>query len=201
MKIKRGVVFLNNWCKDRFYGKRGKGSKIIKPMRILGKSHIFIGNNVLVLNLARLEAVNGTWGEKKYEGKLVIGDGTSIEQNCHIVAAGELVIGCNCVLSSNVYISDCNHKYAVDKPIMEQDLEVRKTTIGNGTFIGVGAKIMPGVNIGKHCIVGANAVVTKNIEDYSMVAGVPARIIKKYDENSKQWTDFRESRDEKCVTS
>lgn len=181
--LQRKILFIRNWCKDRFYGKRGKHTKIIKPMRILGKSHIFLGDNVTILNAARLEAVNGMWGDESYEGRLFIGDGTSIEQCCHIVAAGDLIIGRNCVFSSNVYISDCNHKYEKDKTIMEQGLEIRKTLIGDGVFIGVGAKIMPGVTLGNHCIVGANAVVTHDVPAGMVAVGVPAKIRKREEEN------------------
>lgn len=60
-------------------------------------------------------------------------------------------------------------------------------SIGDESFIGMGARIFPGVSIGKHCIVGANAVVTHNVPDYCVVAGVPARIIKKYDFSACKW--------------
>ena len=176
-RIFRKISYLYHRFLYLFYGKKGKKTKVIKPMRIIGRSHMYLGDNVIILNNARMETVNGYWGDRKYDGKLVIGDGTSIEQSCHIIAAGELMIGKNCVFSANVYVSDCNHKYGLDKPIMQQELEVKETIIGDNVFIGIGARIMPGVHIGDHAVVGANAVVTKDVEERKIVAGVPARVI------------------------
>lgn len=160
-----------------FWGYFGEGTKIIKPMRIINKKSIFLGKRVNILNNARMEAIEGKWGNQKYSGKIIIRDGTSIEQNCHIIAAKTLEIGEDCVLSANVYISDCSHGYEPSNRIMEQSLQVKKTNIGKGCFIGYGACIMPGVTLGDHVVVGANAVVTHDVEPYSIVAGVPARVI------------------------
>ena len=163
--------------KEITWGKKGKNSKVIKPMRIVGKKNIYIGDNVIILNNARLETVVGEWGGIRYDGGLYIGNGTSIEQCCHIVAAGILKIGEDCVFSADVYISDCAHQYDRGKKIREQELSVKKTTIGNGVFIGIGARIMPGVEISDNSIIGANAVVTHNVPEGAIVAGIPARII------------------------
>ncbi len=159
------------------YEKKGKNSKIIKPMRIRGKNNIQLGNNVRILNGARIETIT-KWKNNRLIPQLCIGSGTTIEQNCHIIAAGKLSIGSNCVFSAFVYISDCNHCIIPGEKIMESPLEVKKTTIGNGVFIGIGARIMPGVTLGNNCVVGANAVVTHDVPERAVVAGVPAKIIK-----------------------
>lgn len=59
--------------------------------------------------------------------------------------------------------------------------------IGSQSFIGMGARIFPGVTIGKHCVIGANAVVTHDIPDYCVAAGMPARVIKRYDFEKGEW--------------
>jgi len=59
--------------------------------------------------------------------------------------------------------------------------------IGDGTWIGQRAIILPGVSVGKHCIIVAGSVCTKDIPDYSMAAGVPAKVIKRWDKAEKQW--------------
>ena len=165
-------------CKENYrYGFFGKHSKIKKPMRVLGKRNIHIGNNVHILDDARIEAIS-EWKGKSLSPKLVIGDGTSIEQNCHIIATTSLSIGKNCVISAYVYIADCNHQYIPGEHIMETDLEVKPTSIGDNVFIGIGAKILPGVKLGDGCVVGANAVVTHDVPEKAVVAGVPAKIIK-----------------------
>lgn len=162
------------------YGKCGRKSKIIKPMRIIGKRRIFLGENVRILNNARLETIR-IWSGKVLNGQLHIGDHTSIEQNCHIIAANYVGIGKDCVISSFVYISDCSHNYSPYSSIMESELEVKKTVIGDHCFIGVGACIMPGVILGDNVVVGANSVVTKNVPSNAIVAGVPAKIIKRWE--------------------
>ena len=66
-------------------------------------------------------------------------------------------------------------------------LEARTVSIGKGCWIGEKVSIMPGVVLGNRCIVAANAVVTKSVPDYCMVAGMPAKIIKKYNFESHSW--------------
>ena len=171
------------------YGHIGKRSKILKPMRIIGKRRIYIGNDVTILNLARIETIR-VWGGKLLNGKLFIGDGTSIEQCCHIIAAKNVEIGKGCVFSAYVYVSDCSHGYMPEKEIMQTHLEIKPVKVGDYCFIGIGTCIMPGVNIGSHVVVGANSVVTHDIPDYMMVAGSPARIIKKYNLDSGIWENF-----------
>jgi acetyltransferase-like isoleucine patch superfamily enzyme len=172
------------------YGHFGKGSRIIKPMRIINHKHIHIGNNVNILNNARMEAER-KWQDKELNGEIIIGDNTSIEQGCHIIAADKLEIGKDCVISSNVYISDCAHEYKdIKTHIMKQPLIIKKTKIGDGVFIGIGAKIMCGVTLGDKCIIGAGAVVTKDVPECCIVTGVPAKIIKSYDGVLDEWTNY-----------
>lgn len=152
------------------YGSFGKHSKIIKPLRIIGKKNIYVGDDVHILNGARMETHNYP------NGCIRIGNHTSIEQFCHIIASSELLIGEHCVISSCVFISDCNHNYD-EYDMLHSRLISRKTSIGNHVFIGTGAKIMPGVTIGDYAIIGANSVVTKNVPSYEIWAGVPAKCI------------------------
>lgn len=183
-KIKYKI--LNLLCRI-IYGGFGKGSIIINPMRIINPKHIYIGNRVTILNNARMEAERG-WQDVKLNGEIIIGDGTSIEQGCHIIASDKLNIGKDCVISANVYISDCAHEYEdITTSIMKQPLIIKKTIIGDSVFIGIGAKIMPGVRLGEYCVIGANSVVTKDIPAFCVATGIPAKIIKRYNVNSCVW--------------
>lgn len=156
--------------KPQKWGHKGMGTKVIKPMRLIGKNKIFLGDRITILNNARMEAI----GEN---GRLTIGAGTSIEQGCHLIAANHLDIGEDCVISAWVYISDCNHIYNKEKPIMQSGLEIKRTKIGRHVFIGIGAKILPGVSIGDFSVIGANAVVTKDVPPHEVWGGIPARYI------------------------
>ncbi len=182
----RSIIGFYRW-KIKF-ARWGKGSCIYAPDRLIGCNRIWIGSNVNILHHARIETIQ-SYGEQLFESKLMIGDDTYIGQNLHIVAAGELIIGNNVTISGNVYISDVEHQYkSIDIHVSKQKLCQKMTAIGDNCFIGFGAAILPGVHLGKQCIVGANAVVREgNYPDYSVIAGIPAKVIRKYDPIVKKW--------------
>ncbi len=165
----------------------GKRSCIYKPLFVHGKKYIHLGSRVTFLHNARIEAIDA-YGTQKFKPLIEIGDNTTFQQNLHMISAGTLKIGHDCVFSSYVYISNCNHDASgVDVNVLNAPLIVKDTTVGNYCFVGTGAKIMAGVHLGDNVVVGANAVVTKDVPSYCTVAGVPARIIKRYDFDRKEW--------------
>ena len=106
-----------------------------------------------------------------------IGEGVYIGPSCNI---GKCKIANYCTLGSNVHILSGKKQHSFDKlsiPIQEQGGIFKKITIGEDTWIGNCAIIMS--NVGKKCIIGAGAVVTKDIPDYSIAVGNPAKIIGK----------------------
>lgn len=130
---------------------------------------------------------------------VVIGEGSEIGERCRISVVNSLNIGKNVLISPDVYITDCDHAYENIKiPVREQGVVNRqnKVSIGDDSYIGIHAVIVGNVSIGKHCVVGANSVVTKDIPDYCVVAGVPANIIKKYNFNTQEWELQKLKRDE-----
>lgn len=186
MMISKLYNYINKWLMNTHFGKKGKRTTIKKPLLLSGKRNIFLGSDVRILNNARIETVD-FWKNQKFTPCLKIGDRTTIEQNCHIVACGDLLIGEDCVFSADVYVSDCNHGLEMGKNVLQNSLEYKHTSIGNGCFLGIGVKVLPGVTLGNYCVVGANSVVTKSFPSYSMVVGNPARLIKIYDVENKKW--------------
>lgn len=91
----------------------------------------------------------------------------------------------------HVFIADYNHEYKNPHiPIKNQGNRTRKgdrVLIEKGTWIGTNAVVVGNVHIGKNCVIGANSVVTKDVPDFCVVAGAPAKIIRKYDEISNSW--------------
>jgi len=164
-----------------FLAKIGSLCYLGKPCYIQGKNHIYIGNKTRIFPGIRLEALSG--------GSIRIGNNTVIEQNVHIISMGDdLIIGNDVTLAPNVFISNVNHKYAdVSKSVMDQGHIVTRTSIGDGCFIGYGAAIQPGTILGKHCVVGSNAVVKGTYSDYSVIVGNPGRVIKEYDKERNCW--------------
>ncbi|HEY3328869.1 MAG TPA: acyltransferase [Capsulimonadaceae bacterium] len=166
----------------------GQCSFVMGPVRIEGAGQIEIGDNVSVGQYNWLNAITSYAGAA-FTPKLVIGSGTYVGSFCCITCADEVTIGADCVLSEHVYISDCSHGLNPERGrIMDQPLALGGAVrIGAGSFVGYQATIMPGVSLGKHCIVGANSVVTNSFPDYSMVAGVPARLIKTWSSEAQEW--------------
>lgn len=110
-----------------------------------------------------------------------IGRGSEIGERCRISIANSLEIGEKVLFSPNVYITDCDHEYRnINVPVIDQGIVQRgqRVSIGDGSYIGINSVIVGNVKIGKHCVIGANSVVTHDIPDYSVVAGCPARVIK-----------------------
>lgn len=156
-------------------------------MRIVGKKYIRIGNNVTILNNARLEAVPQYAGVS-YTPELILHDGVTIQQNVHITCADRVEIGKNTAIVANVTITDIIHPYtAEDKHLIEQPLIVKPVKIGKYCGIYNNVVINAGVTVGDHVTIGANSVVTHDIPSYSIAVGNPARVIKRYNKELKQW--------------
>jgi acetyltransferase-like isoleucine patch superfamily enzyme len=169
------------------FGKLGKNSIIIKPFLLYNKANIFLGENVCIRNFARIEPIK-YWKNQMFNPRIIIGNNVCIEQGLHLTCVNTVIIEDGCVLSSYCMVTDIDHEYNdINERILEQPLLQKITIIKKNCFIGSGVKIMAGVIIGEHTIIGANAVVTKDIPDYCVAVGIPAKIIKKYNSELKQW--------------
>lgn len=157
---------------------------IIKPLSIDCPKNIFIGN-AHIGNMTWLAAVPLT-GEN--ECKLVIKDGCFIGHFNHIYATGKIVIENDVLTADKVYISDNLHRYEdIGNPIHKQPIKQNgHVTIGEGSWLGENVCVL-GASVGKHCVIGANSVVTHNIPDYCVAVGSPAIIIKRYNFESQLW--------------
>jgi acetyltransferase-like isoleucine patch superfamily enzyme len=123
---------------------------------------------------------------KPARGFIKIGKNCSINSFCFIHATGGVEIGDNTRIAEKVSIHAMNHNYINrNQLIINQGRRAMGIKIGNDVWIGAGAKILDGVEIGDGCVVAAGSVVTKSIESYLVVAGVPAKIINKRIINEK----------------
>jgi acetyltransferase-like isoleucine patch superfamily enzyme len=167
------------------FKKFGRYSVIKWPFKIWNRNCIEIGSNVFI-------AENSFFSVSQLSNKkpiLKIGDGVCIGSNFFAACVDEIIIENDVLLSDRVFISDHIHDYHdVNKPVISQPLLARGTVkIKSGAFIGINSVIMPGVSIGHNSVVGASSIVTSDVPDYCVVVGNPARVIKKYDADKKEW--------------
>jgi acetyltransferase-like isoleucine patch superfamily enzyme len=164
-----------------FFRRVGFPSYIGKPIFLLGRNKISLGKKVRIYPMCRME-VHGDNSE------IIIKDNVSIGQGFHIISGGSLIIESGVLMAPNVFVNNMNNDYhEIDVPVFDQKQIVINTYIGENCFIGIGACIQAGTILGKQCIVGASAVVKGTFLDYSVIVGNPARIIKRFDLESKKW--------------
>ena len=111
-------------------------------------------------------------------GDVIIGDHTRI--GLHNTIIGPVDIGNHVNLAQGITVTALNHNFSdTNKRIDEQGVSTNPVTIEDDVWVGANAVILPGVTIGEHCVVAAGAIVTKDVPPHSLVAGVPAKVIKK----------------------
>jgi len=160
------IQFDNDFKLNNF--RIGKNFVIHSIKRISVGERVHIGSDALI-----------NCGIPSKEKSLLIGNNIYIGRSVQINAYRSVRIDDNVVMGDRVYISDASHNYDDrDVAIIDQGTGFYGSVlIKTGSWIGIGVCILPGITIGKHAIVGANSVVTKDVPDYSIVGGVPAKII------------------------
>lgn len=161
---------------------------------IRGVRCIRFGQGIHVGGAIWIEAVTRYAG-KDYAPCIVIGDGVSFSEDVHITCIDRIEIGRNVLMGSRVYISDHGHGvYKGSESSRPEEPPAQRLLGGGGpvridhnVWIGDNVVIVGPVHIGHGAVVGANSVVRHDIPAMSIVAGVPARAIKKYDETLSQW--------------
>ena len=179
--IRKGWWVIKSLHRRLIFKKFEFPSYLEKPIYISGAPRIEIGRKVRIFPLARIECVQN-------KGCLIIEDNVTIGPSINITSAKKIVICKGTTISSNVFITDMDHKYqAIGIPIMEQGNKLNTTIIGDNCFIGTGSVLLAGTKLGKQCIIGANSVVRGEFSDYSVICGNPAKVVKYYNEVTNRW--------------
>lgn len=167
---------------------RGQDALIYRPRYIDGPQYIQMGENSLIRSHGWISALDH-YGTQRYTPTIRIGKNVNIGRYVCLTSIVEIVIEDGCLLSEYVYISDLAHGLdpAQGRPIQQNLTTKGPVLIGQNSFLGYRASVLSGVQLGKHCVVGAHSVVTRSFPDYSMVAGVPARLIKTYVPTRGEW--------------
>lgn len=170
------------WIKlfiNPFFSKRGKGS-IIKwnvKMNVSPINKFALGCNSIIEDYSVID--NGV-------GDITIESDTRIGLRNTVI--GPVFVGKSVIIAQNVVLSGLNHNYLdIRLPIRKQGVSKGLITIGDHSWIGANSVVTAGVTIGKHCVVAAGSVVTKDIPDYCVAVGAPARVIKQYDFEKEEW--------------
>jgi len=154
--------------------------------------HVHIGNGVGIGENALFLPVTQYIGHN-YNPIIIIGEKTWIGKGCSIAAINRVEIGKHVLFAGQVHITDHSHGYEdISLPIPQQRLTTKgPVVIEDDCWLGYSCEILSGVHIGKHSVVAARAVVTKDVPPYSIVAGNPARIVKQYNFNTHQWEPIK----------
>jgi len=135
--------------------------------------NISFGNEIYIVDRAVLRADEGT---------IIAGDRFAVNGNVRIIAdcGGKIIIGNSVMIGPNTVIRASNHQFNdATKDIWLQGQTGGTITIGDDVWIAANVVILPGVRVGSHSVIAAGAVVTKDVPEYSVVGGVPAKVIKK----------------------
>ncbi|MEM0575472.1 acyltransferase [Flavobacterium polysaccharolyticum] len=167
------------WFVNPFYHKKGKGARIRPRTRldVVPWNKFELGEDSTIEDFSAIN--NGV-------GPVIIGDRTKIGLSNTII--GPVTIGNDIRLAQNITISGLNHNYEdVNLPIHVQGVSTAPITIGDGTWIGANVVVLAGVTIGKNCVIAAGSVVTKDIPNYAVAVGNPARVLKQYNPEKQIW--------------
>lgn len=170
----------------------GSGS-VIKPfLNSANEKYISIGNNVNIGSFCRITVSTEFGGHKVKSAnkiRIKIGDNVDIGNNSFLSANNQIEIGNHVIMSAYVFVTDHDHGFSdFSKNLHEQPLsEGGYVKIGDNVFLGTKCSVLKNVAIGEHSVVAANAVVVKDVPAYSIVAGNPGKIIKKYNFETKLW--------------
>lgn len=160
------------------------------PFDMRGRKYIDFGDNLTTGKGCRIEAFSS-------DKSVVMHFGHSVQLNdyVHICAMQNVTIGNNVLMASRIYISDNSHggykgttnDSSPDTPPSQREYLTAEVIIEDNVWLGEGVVVLPGVTIGKGSVVGANSVVSKSIPQFAIAVGQPAKVVKKYNFDSKQW--------------
>lgn len=191
-KISHLLQIANRYIKTGYYARRfaslGKYSCMNTPSTLVGLKYIHIGNNTRMGKSIRLIAIPSTMN-KTETPLIVVGDNCTFGVDNQISSSYGVTIGNNLLTGSNVTITDHAHgassfEDAVLPPNERKLVSKGKVMIGNNVWIGSNVVILPNVEIGDGCIIGANTVIAKSMPPYSVAVGTEGRIVKRIQNDS-----------------
>jgi len=145
----------------------------------IGKIYVPSPNSVKIGHNCEIRKGSSFWVQSPFntQNGIVVGDNTFLGEKIEFNCCGQIIIGNNCLIASNVIFVDSKHTFFRSENIQDQPIDIQPIIVNDDVWIGSGAILLKGVTIGKGAIVGANSLVNKNIPSYEIWAGSPARKI------------------------
>lgn len=154
---------------------RATGAVIHRSVHIRGWDRLELGAGAMIDSGAVLHCGGMDWSQGR--GRIAIGANAYIGPNCVLFGAGGIEIGASALISPGVVITSQQHTFSDrDAEIRDQPLQLAAVTIERDVWLGANATILPGVRIGQGSVVGAGAVVSRDVDPLTVVLGVPARV-------------------------
>nr|WP_104530881.1 acyltransferase [Wenjunlia vitaminophila] len=164
------------------FARIGDGTRLAFPLgTVFGEQCIELGDHCVIGEQVTLTAGMLPGLELGPDPIVRVGNGCVIGRGSHLVAHHRLVLGDDVFCGPYVYITDGNHSYDdVEQPVGRQWPRTAAVEVGSGSWLGSGCVILPGARLGRNVVVGAGAVVRGTVPDFHVVAGAPARVVRRY---------------------
>jgi acetyltransferase-like isoleucine patch superfamily enzyme len=181
-KISFRLATFYTWMKSSELKSCGKNTRFDYPVRIENPGSVSIGSAVILYPRVWLNPVT-EWCGNHYNGKIELGDRVKLGYGVQISAAQSIIIEDDVAMGAGAVVVDHIHDHRYPAiPVIDAPLSIPEPVrIGKGSFLGVYCLIGPGVQIGEHAVIAANAVVLKDVPSYCLAAGNPARIVRFHD--------------------
>lgn len=168
--------------RGRRFRKMGDTSCLSFPTgAVFGEGYIEIGDECIFGPYVSLTAGMAPGQDLGDDAVIRVGDRVRIGRGSHIVAHHSITIEDDVISGPYIYVTDQNHVYAdTSVPIARQWPTNDSVRIGAGSWLGANAVILPGTDLGRNVVVAANAVVRGDVPDFSVVAGAPAKVVRRH---------------------
>ncbi|MCW2872944.1 MAG: putative sugar acetyltransferase [Streptomyces oryziradicis] len=168
------------------FGRIGPGTRLAFPQgTVFGEPWIHLGDHCVIGEQVTLTVGMCPGLDLGPDPVLRLGNGVVLGRGSHVVASQPVVFGDDVFCGPYVYVTSDNHSYEdPDQPIGRQWPRSAPVEIGSGSWLGAGAVILPGASLGRNVVVAAGAVVRGEVPDHVVVAGAPARIVRRWDPES-----------------
>jgi acetyltransferase-like isoleucine patch superfamily enzyme len=186
-------LMLRKWCYPWLLGSCGRHVVFGQNVVLRHPHKIHIGSNVVIDDNCLLDAKGDSndgirIGDGVFvgrntilsckDGDIELGNGANIGFNCEVFSASRVTIGAGVLMAAYGYVIGGDHDFSdSSRPVLDQVRTSSGVAIGDGAWLGAGAKVLDGVKVGNRAVIGAGAVVRESVPDEAVAVGVPARVV------------------------